>query len=364
MILYVLKRSWHTNLGHEYYIMNKCFIIAEAGVNHNGSKLLAFELVEIAAKAGADAIKFQTFSADELVRKGTDKASYQKTETGGGDQHSMLKMLEMSKTMHFELIDHCKLNNIEFMSTAFDKDSLDFLLKHGMKRIKIPSGEITNHPFIRHVASKNLPIIMSTGMCTMDEVVEAQLVILKERVARGFTTRLESILTILHCTSNYPALPEDINLRAMVAIAELTGMPIGYSDHTLGLAVSTAAVAMGAVVIEKHFSKSRSLTGPDHKASLEPDELTELVKSVSIVTKALGSKHKHPTENELPIRELVRRSVTLNKDVELGSSITLDDITLKRPGTGILPKYINEIIGKKAVAHLYSGDTLNWSDIA
>jgi len=343
--------------------MKKCFIIAEAGVNHNGSNELALELVDIAAESGADAVKFQTFKADELVRKGTEKAEYQKRETGEGDQYSMLKKLEMSEDLHRDLIERCTLRKIEFMSTAFDKEALDFLLDHGMKRIKIPSGEITNHPFISYIASINVPIIMSTGMATMDEIEEAKLVIQSVRNNCGFTKTLENILTILHCTSNYPAAPEDVNLKAMETISKVTGVPVGYSDHTLGIAVSIGAVAMGAVVIEKHFSKSRGLPGPDHKASLEPDELKKMVDSIRTITKALGSGDKIPAKSELPVRELVRRSVTVNRDIEAGYILTEKDIVLKRPGTGIPPKSFDKVIGKQTIRDLSIDDTLNWSDL-
>lgn len=343
--------------------MNSCFIIAEAGVNHNGSPDLALELVDIAAKAGADAVKFQTFTADKLVRRGADKAEYQKRETGDGDQHSMLKKLEISPELHEQLIERCKLKRIEFMSTAFDEESLVFLLEHGMKRIKIPSGEITNHPFIRFIASKNLPIIMSTGMADLVEIQDAKLVIENERKRCGFLEPIENILTILHCTSNYPAAPEDVNLRAMSTISKQTKVNIGYSDHTLGVAVSTAAVALGATVIEKHFSKSRELPGPDHKASLEPKELAILVSQVRTITKALGSTEKVPTAGELPVRELVRRSVTLNKDVIAGQKIDRDAVVLMRPGNGILPKDLDRVIGKVALKGLKDGQTLQWTDL-
>lgn len=339
------------------------YIIAEAGVNHNGSRELALELVDIAAEAGADAIKFQTFTADKLVRKGAEKAEYQKRETGGGDQHSMLKKLEMSTELHLELIERCKLRGIEFMSTAFDEEALDFLLAHGMQKIKIPSGEITNHSFIQYIASKNIPIILSTGMATMDEISEAKTVIECERNKCGFLSPISDVLTVLHCTSNYPAAPEDVNLRAMNTIGEVTRVPVGYSDHTLGIAVSTGAVAMGACVIEKHFSKSRDLPGPDHKASLEPEELAELVNNIRVITRALGSYEKKPTANELPVRELVRRSVTINADIKSGNVIRRSDIVLMRPGTGILPKNIDDVIGKVAIKDLMFGETLHWSDI-
>lgn len=339
------------------------FVIAEAGVNHNGSRELALELVDIAADAGADAVKFQTFTADKLVRKGAEKAEYQKLATGDGDQHSMLKKLEMSPALHQELIERCKLRGIEFMSTAFDEEALDFLLSHGMQRIKIPSGEITNLPFIRYISAKNVPIILSTGMATMDEIIEAKAVIEDERRKCGFKEPIEHVLTILHCTSNYPAAPEDVNLRAMSTIAEIVKLPVGYSDHTLGIAVSTGAIALGATVIEKHFSKSRDLPGPDHKASLEPSELADLVSHIRIMSKALGSTEKIPTASELPVRELVRRSVTIDKEVKAGQVISQDDIVLMRPGTGILPKFIDDVIGMVAVRNLSPGETLDWSDI-
>jgi len=249
----------------------KTFIIAEAGVNHNGNENLALRLVEVAAKSGAAAVKFQTFSADKLTRKGAAKAEYQKQTTGEGDQHGMLKALEMSQSLHKRLFAHCADLGIEFMSTAFDEEALDFLISLGLKRIKVPSGEITNAPFLRHMASKGLPMIVSTGMAELQEVVAAVDIIRAERLKHGFSEPLADKVTILHCTSNYPAKSADVNLRAMKTMSQATGMPIGYSDHTLGLAVSTGAVALGATVIEKHFTLDSTLPGPDHGASLEPD---------------------------------------------------------------------------------------------
>ena len=257
--------------------MNRTFVIAEAGVNHNGSEELALQLVDVAARCGADAVKFQTFKADKLVRRGAAKAAYQEAATGGGDQHSMLAGLEMSEELHRRLFDRCAERGIEFMSTPFDEEAADFLVGLGMRRIKIPSGEITNHPFLRHLARKDRPLILSTGMATLEEIIDATDVIRAERQRRGLAAPLEAVLTILHCTSNYPAAVEDVNLRAMGTIASAVGVPVGYSDHTLGLAVSTAAVALGAVVIEKHFTLDSALPGPDHKASLTPDELAALV---------------------------------------------------------------------------------------
>jgi N,N'-diacetyllegionaminate synthase len=270
----------------------KTFIIAEAGVNHNGSDELALQLVDAAARCGADAVKFQTFSADKLVRPGAEKAEYQKRETGDGDQHAMLKALEMSDPLHINLVNRCKSLGLEFMSTPFDEDAVDFLLNLGMKRIKVPSGEITNEPFLRFLAAKGVPLIVSTGMATMDEIKRAVEVITAARQDAGHTAPLPDCLTILHCTSNYPAKCSDVNLRAMQTIADETGVLVGYSDHTLGLAVSTAAVALGAKVIEKHFTLDRDLPGPDHKASLTPDELAQLVRQIRDVETALGSPIK------------------------------------------------------------------------
>lgn len=343
--------------------MDFCYVIAEAGVNHNGCPQLAKELIDIAASAGADAIKFQSFTADELVSEGVEKAEYQKEDFSQEDQYSMLKKLELSQDLHISLIEHCCLRGIEFMSTAFDKESLDFLIDNGMKRIKIPSGEITNHPFIRYIASKDMPIIMSTGMASMDEIQEAVRVIEIERDECGFEGSIESILTILQCTSNYPTQPKDVNLRAMLTIADVTGMPIGYSDHTLGTVVSTGAVALGAVVVEKHFTKSRKLPGPDHSASLEPDELHELISNIRTVSQALGSPIKKPADNELPVRQLVRRSITIKNVVKFGSILKREDITLKRPGSGIEPKYLSKVVGRKVLGDLVGGHTLNWKDL-
>lgn len=338
------------------------FIIAEAGVNHNGSEELALELVNVAARCGADAVKFQTFKADKLVRKGAAKAAYQEAATGGGDQHSMLLRLEMSEALHLRLFERCAELGIEFMSTPFDSEAADFLVGLGMRRIKIPSGEITNHPFLRHLARKDRPLILSTGMATLEEIVAATAVIREEREHLGLSAPLVSMLTILHCTSNYPAVVEDVNLRAMRTIAAEVEMPVGYSDHTLGLAVSTAAVALGATVIEKHFTLDKSLPGPDHKASLSPDELAALVGQIRAVESALGSPEKRPTAAELPVRELVRRSVTSARDLKAGRPISMDDLCLLRPGTGIPPREYETVNGRVPAHDIPAGTTLQWSD--
>ncbi|MDO9419775.1 MAG: N-acetylneuraminate synthase [Herminiimonas sp.] len=341
----------------------KTFIIAEAGVNHNGDPRLAFELVDTAARCGADAVKFQTFTAEKLVVPGAEKAEYQKQATGSGDQYAMLKALEISEPLHRELFERCAEVGIEFMSTPFDNDAADFLLSLGMKRIKVPSGEITNEPFITFLASKGVPLIVSTGMASMDEIQRAVLVIERARIAAGFTEPLTEVLTILHCTSNYPADYSDVNLRAMQSIADATGLPVGYSDHTMGLAVSTAAVAMGASVIEKHFTLDRSMSGPDHQASLSPEELTAMVRQIRDVEQALGSSIKQPTASELPVRLLVRRSVTVARRIAAGSTVCEADLVLLRPGTGIAPSQMEGIIGKRAARDIEIGTILQWQDI-
>ncbi len=341
----------------------KTFVIAEAGVNHNGEEALALQLVDVAKECGADAVKFQTFSADKLVRKGAEKAEYQKRETGEGDQYAMLKGLEMSEALHHKLVKRCDDIGIEFMSTPFDEDAADFLVSLGMQHIKIPSGEITNHPFLKFLAQKDIPLILSTGMSTLDEINAAVSVIAAERFINGFISPIEEILTILHCTSNYPADTKDVNLRAMQTIAKSTGLPVGYSDHTLGSAVSTAAVALGAAIIEKHFTIDKNLPGPDHKASLTPFELKELIKQIRDVEYALGSSIKEPTQSELPVRALVRRSLTTVKSLKSGMKISADDVAILRPGTGILPSELTIVLGKKVIRDISSGTTLQWSDL-
>lgn len=342
----------------------KTFIIAEAGVNHNGDEDLALALVDAAAKSGADAVKFQTFSADKLARKGLEKAEYQKQSTGDGDQHSMLRALEMSESLHRRLFVHCHRLGIEFMSTAFDEDALDFLIRLGIKRIKVPSGEITNVPLLRHMAGKGLPLIVSTGMAELNEVVAAVDLIRSVRAALHFVEPLNEMVTLLHCTSNYPAATADVNLRAMGTMARATGLPVGYSDHTLGLAVSTGAVALGATIIEKHFTIDAKLPGPDHGASLEPDQLQALVRQIRDVEDALGSAVKAPAECELPVRDLVRRSVTTLRPIAAGATVGKDDVTLMRPGTGIPPVDLEKVIGRTSVRSLAAGETMTWSDIA
>lgn len=339
------------------------FIIAEAGVNHNGDAALARRLVEVAAESGADAVKFQSFSADKLTAKGAAKAEYQKRATGDGDQYDMLKALEMSEALHEELAALSSELGIEFMSTAFDEESLDLLIALGIRRIKVPSGEVTNYPFLRYMARQNLPLIVSTGMADLAEVEEAIAVIAAERQASGLAGALENMVTVLHCTSNYPAAVEDVNLNAMLTMGRVTGMPVGYSDHTLGIAVSTAAVAMGACVIEKHFTLDKNMPGPDHAASLNPEELKAMVDAIRAVEAARGDGVKAPTASEVPVRALVRRSVTTVRPISAGLVIKPSDLTLMRPGTGIPPKNLESVIGRKAAHDIVAGKTLDWADL-
>lgn len=343
--------------------MSRIFVIAEAGVNHNGNEALALEMVDVAAAAGADAVKFQTFSADKLVRRGAAKAEYQKRETGDGDQHSMLQQLEMSEDLHRKLFQRCSEVGIEFMSTPFDEEAADFLVDIGMQRIKIPSGEITNHPFLEHLATKNLPIILSTGMANLDEINEAVSLIRSTRENAGYSAPLEAMLTVLHCTSNYPTALNDVNLRAMTTIAHATGLPVGYSDHTEGVNVALAAAAMGATVIEKHFTLDRNLPGPDHKASLEPSELSAMIAGIRQVELMLGSTIKQPLDVEMPVRALVRRSVTVVQELKAGHSLTRSDLALMRPGDGIAPKELKNLVGKHLIRDIAEGTTLQWSDV-
>lgn len=335
-------------------------IIAEAGVNHNGDAERALAMVDAAKAVGADAVKFQSFSADKLAAPGAEKAEYQKHETGAGGQREMLRALEMSEDTHHRVIDRCREVGIEFMSTPFDEEAADFLVAAGMTRIKVPSGEIINLPFLRHLAALDRPMIVSTGMATMNEITEAVAVIADTRARRRLAAPLESMVTILHCTSNYPAAPSDVNLRAMNTIGEVTGLPIGYSDHTLGPAVSTAAVALGATVIEKHFTLDAGLPGPDHRASLTVEQLAELVRQIRVVEQALGSPAKAPTPAELPVRAVARRSVMARADLPAGHVLSLDDLILLRPATGIAPKHFDALPGRTIKTAVAAGQPLTW----
>ncbi|MFN0183109.1 MAG: N-acetylneuraminate synthase [Aquabacterium sp.] len=342
--------------------MSRVFIIAEAGVNHNGSETLALQLVDVAAEAGADAVKFQTFSADKLVARGTAKAEYQQRETGGGDQHSMLRALELSEAAHRRIAAHCRSRGIEFMSTPFDDDAARLLVGLGMRRIKVPSGEITNSPFLRVLASFGLPLVLSTGMADLAEILDAVDTV-KAAWSRMGRSPAADDLTILHCTSNYPADVGDVNLNAMATIAAATGMPVGYSDHTLGIAVSTAAVALGARVIEKHFTLDTLLAGPDHRASLDPAGLKALVQAIRDIERAMGSAVKAPTATELPVRALVRRSIAAARDLPAGTALALADLQLLRPGSGLPPSQLDVTVGRRTCRAIAAGTLLSPDDL-
>lgn len=339
------------------------FVIAEIGVNHNGSEALAIEMIDAAAACGADAVKFQSFNADKLVVRGAEKADYQKRETGDGDQHSMLRQLEMSGPMHVRLAEHSRQTGIEFMSTPFDEDAARFLVSLGMARVKVSSAEITNHPFLQYLAGFDVPLILSTGMASMCEVEAAVDVIRTTRLAQGRRTDLARVLTLLHCTSNYPARLQDVNLKAMQTMHDRTGLPVGYSDHTEGILVSAAAVGMGASVLEKHFTLDRMLDGPDHKASLEPDQFAAMVRQIRDLECALGSAEKVPAPSELPVRDLVRRSIVVDKTLARGSRLSREDLVFLRPGTGISPSELDRVTGMKLARSVQAGEMLHWEDL-
>ena len=322
--------------------MDKTLIIAEAGVNHNGDIKLAKKLVDVASKAGVDYVKFQTFKADQLVNKSAKKASYQKSNTGNDDsQYSMLKKLELSESDHFTLIEYCKIKNVKFLSTAFDFDSIEFL-KDKIDFYKIPSGEITNLPYLEKVAKLNLDIVMSTGMANLNEVKAAFNVL----VNNGIT---KDRITVLHCNTEYPTPMDDVNLRAMLTIQNELGVDIGYSDHTLGIEVPIAAVALGAKVIEKHFTLDRNLEGPDHKASLEPNELIAMVNGIRNIEKALGHSIKEPSKSEQKNIVIARKSIVAITPIKKGEILNTSNLSVKRPGNGISPMKWHDIIGTKAI---------------
>jgi N,N'-diacetyllegionaminate synthase len=322
---------------------DKVLVIAEAGVNHNGSLVTAKQLVDVASEAGADMVKFQTFSADRLVTMSANKAEYQNKTTGASEsQYAMIKKLEISLEMHEDIIAYCKQCNIEFFSTGFDIQSIDLLDDLGLEQVKIPSGEITNLPYLRHVGKYGKPVILSTGMANMGEIETAL------DVLETSGTQRKNI-TILHCNTEYPTPMEDVNLKAMLTIRDAFGVAVGYSDHTLGIEVSIAAVAMGATVIEKHFTLDRTLPGPDHKASLEPGELKEMVQAIRNIEKAIGDGIKRPSTSEMKNIPIVRKSIVAANPIKAGESFTNKNLTVKRPGIGISPIRWDEFLERTAI---------------
>ena len=322
--------------------MNKVFIIAEAGVNHNGSIELAKKLIDVASESGADAVKFQTFKAEKLVSKNAQKADYQKQTTDTKEsQFDMIKKLELDMDTHKELMAYCKTKNIMFLSTPFDHDSIELLSDLGLEIFKIPSGEITNLPYLRHIGKLNKKVILSTGMADIGEIEDALDILINAG------TKKENII-VLHANTMYPTPMEDVNLKAMVTIGNTFDIAFGYSDHTLGIEVDIAAVALGACCIEKHFTLDKTMEGPDHKASLEPDELKAMVKAIRNIELALGSCVKKPTNSEIPNMQIARKSIIAKMDIKKGELLSENNLAIKRPGSGINPMRWDEIVGSIA----------------
>lgn len=323
--------------------MNRVIIIAEAGVNHNGSLDLAKLLVDKAVDAGADIIKFQTFKPEKLVSKTAKQAEYQQKNIGkqGESQFEMLKKLELTEDEHKELIEYCKKKRIRFLSTAFDMDSVEFLHSLNLGLWKIPSGEVTNYPYLCKIAHYQEPVILSTGMCEMSDI-EAAIKVLADN---GLSI---DQITVLHCNTEYPTPFKDVNLKAMLTIGDKFGVKIGYSDHTMGIEVPIAAVALGATVIEKHFTLDKKMEGPDHKASIEPDELKAMVTAIRNIELAFGTGHKSITESERKNLEAARKSIVASRQIKKGELFTEENLTVKRPGNGISPMRWNEVIGQIA----------------
>lgn len=338
--------------------MNKTVIIAEAGVNHNGDPAIARQLVDVAVEAGADIVKFQTFRAEKLVSMDAQKADYQLKTTKNGDkrQFYMLKKLEIDTETHEMLFDYCDKKKIEFLSTAFDNESITFLNRLGLKRFKISSGEITNLPYLKKVGFLGKPVILSTGMSDLGEVEDALDILLESGLRRDQ-------ITLLHCNTEYPTPFEDVNLKAMQTMALAFDVAVGYSDHTPGIEVPIAAVAMGAGIIEKHFTLSRDMEGPDHKASLEPDELNRMVEGIRNIEKAIGTGIKKSTPSEQRNINIARKSIHLVRSLKAGDRISEDDLIMLRPGDGISPMMLDWVVGKRLNKDLEFGTKLMISDL-
>jgi len=331
----------------------RCLIIAEAGVNHNGDLAMAKRLVEAAAESGADLVKFQTFNADLLATESAPMAQYQARNTQEpSGQHGMLKKLELTPEMHKALLAHCKRCKIGFFSTAFDLESLNFLHQLGLDRFKVPSGEITNLPYLKRMASFGKPIILSTGMANIGEIESALNALLEAGAQRD-------AIVVLHCNTDYPTPIQDVNLRAMQTIAHAFGVEVGYSDHTLGTEVAIAAVAMGAVVIEKHLTLDRSLAGPDHKASLEPPEFAQMVAAIRNTEAAMGDGIKRASPSEAKNIAVARKSIVASRNIKAGELFSDKNLTVKRPGSGVSPMRWNEVIGRVARRDFAANDLID-----
>ena len=356
--------------------MNKVIIIAEAGVNHNGDEELAFKLVDAAVDAGADIVKFQTFKTENIVTKDAPKAGYQKISSPSSEsQYTMLKKLELSHEMHYKLASYCDDKGIQFLSTAFDFDSLHFLLNNlGLKVLKIPSGEITNGPLILSHARTKSDLIVSTGMATVDEIEDALGVIAfgflngkspnRDAFKAAYHSNagqeiLREKVTLLHCTSEYPAPFEDINLNAMLTMKTKFDLPIGYSDHSQGITVPIAAASLGAVIIEKHFTLDKKMLGPDHASSLEPNELKAMVEAIRVIELVLGDGVKKPGASELNNRNITRKSLVAATNIEEGEIFTSENVSIKRPGTGIQPLHYWDVLGRKSTKSYLADELLS-----
>lgn len=339
--------------------MKKVLIIAEAGVNHNGNIELAKKMIDAACEANADIVKFQTFKADKLVSRNAKMAEYQikniSSESLDNSQYQMLKKLELNEEDHVILMNYCKAKGIEFLSTSFDNDSIDLLRKLKIKIWKIPSGELTNKPLLQKIGAFNESIIISTGMALMSEIQDAIDILIQSGTKRDN-------ITVLHCNTEYPTPMSDVNLNAMNEIKQKLNVRVGYSDHTLGIEIPIAAVALGAEVIEKHFTLDRGMEGPDHKASLEPDELMHMVESIRNIEVAMGSGLKQPSSSEQKNIIIARKSIHLNRDLISGSIISASDLIMKRPGDGISPMEYEELIGKRINKDLKADHKLSLSD--
>ncbi len=333
----------------------RTLIIAEAGVNHNGSIDLAKQLIDVAAEAGVDFVKFQTFKTEKLVSKAAAKADYQVENTGDAaeSQFQMIKKLELDADTHRILIDYCLQKGVRFFSTAFDLDSIDLLEELGLPLYKVPSGEITNLPYLRKIAGLCKPVVLSTGMCNLSDIEAAILVMTEGGLKREH-------LTVLHCNTEYPTPMGDVNLKAMTTIARAFGVQIGYSDHTLGIEVPIAAVAMGAVCIEKHFTLDRTMEGPDHRASLEPHELKSMVAAIRNIEVALGDGVKRPSASEQKNMTIARKSIHLAADLPAGHVLTESDLAMKRPGDGISPMEMKQVVGRRLATDLGSETKLEY----
>lgn len=335
----------------------KVTVIAEAGVNHNGDIGLARQLIDVAARAGADYVKFQTFKTELLVSKTAQKAKYQTVNTGnaGESQYDMVKKFELDQAMHDLLADHCKMREIKFLSTAFDLESIDLLCAMNIDFFKVPSGEITNLPYLKKIGGIGKPVVLSTGMSTLGDIEGAL------RVLEASGTDRKDV-TVLHCNTEYPTPIDDVNLRAMTSIRDAFQVGIGYSDHTLGIEVPIAAVAMGAICIEKHFTLDRNMKGPDHRASLEPEELSQMIQSIRNIERALGTGVKLPTASESKNIPIARKSIHIARPVAKGEILREEDLVMMRPGSGISPMRMEEVIGREVRTDLPEGHLLRFNE--